>query len=260
MEYSKIAWTTHTFNIGWGCKEVSPGCANCYGASMSKRWGLDVWGEGKPRRTFDNRYWAKPIKWNREAAQLGTRVQVFCSSMCDIFEDHPTIEAERAKLWPLVRATPWLDWLILTKRPERIAQNLPTDWGNGWPNVWLGVTAENQAMTDLRIPILMSVRAAIRFVSYEPALERVNFHLGQYPVDWLIVGGETGGGARPFDMSWAEDAVRQCQAANVACFVKQLGCKPLRDGQRVRLGSYKGDDPEQWPEELRVRQSPAVAR
>lgn len=165
-----IAWTDHTFNIAWGCTKVSPGCAHCYAETGSKRYGHSVWGPKNPRRTFGDKHWNEPLKWNRDAEKEGRRHRVFCSSMCDIFEKHPTIDQEREKLWPLIRSTPRLDWQLLTKRPERIAQRLPQDWAEGYPNVWLGTSVENQKYADLRIPVLLQIPAVVRFISYEPAL------------------------------------------------------------------------------------------
>lgn len=172
----------------------------------------------------------------------------------------------------------------------------------GWrslqlPNVWLGVSVENQKYANERIPKLLKTPATVRFVSYEPALEAVDFerfircercgytandaafnldhHLCGLPtpgrLDWVIVGGESGPGARPFNVEWARSTVRQCKAAGVACFVKQLGampydpCEPERldlpaRGVVLFLADKKGGDMAEWPEELRVREMPEVRR
>ena len=143
----------------------------------------------------------------------------------------------------------------------------------GWPlpNVWLGVSVENQKTADERIPLLLQTPAAKRFVSYEPALGPVDFGPWIQPcgctvmvehrrLDWVIVGGESGPGARAFDVAWARVTVRQCKAAGVACFVKQLGAKPRtsdRDSwEWLHLASSKGGDPAEWPVDLRVREFP----
>lgn len=140
-ETTGISWTDHTFNIAWGCQKVSPGCQFCYADTLSNRFGLDVWGPEKPRRTFGEKHWNDPVRWNRKATK---QELVFCSSMCDIFEDHPTVIEELKKLWPLIKATPKLEWQLLTKRSERIKESLPADWGEGYPNAWLGVSVENK--------------------------------------------------------------------------------------------------------------------
>jgi protein gp37 len=227
---SKIEWTHHTFNPWWGCVRVSPGCERCYAESFAKRTGNKVWGVQSPRRFFGDKYWAEPLKWDRGAAVAGARHRVFCASMADVFEDREDLTPHRDRLWELIRATPNLDWLLLTKRPENFARL-------GKPDVmarcWVGVTAEDQERADERIPPLISCPAAVRFVSYEPALGLVDLRYAAFNgadslqsiagIDWVIVGGESGPGARPFDIGWARSVVQQCREAGVACFVKQLG-------------------------------------
>lgn len=207
-----------------------PGAFNCYAETGSARYGHTVWGPTAPRRTFGEAHWKEPLKWNRQAQQEKKRSRVFCSSMCDIFEDHKTIERERAKLWPLIRETPWLDWQLLTKRIERVKDNLPADWGTeGYPNVWMGTSVENQHWADIRIPILLQIPAVVRFISYEPALGPVGLaryfpRTGNKPtpgIDWVICGGESGPGFRPMDVEWARSVRDQCKAAGVAYFFKQ---------------------------------------
>lgn len=232
-----IAWTDHTFNIAWGCVKVSPGCKNCYADTQSRRYGHDVWGPNKPRRTFGEKHWNEPLKWNRAAEVEGVRKRVFCSSMCDVFEDHPTINAEREKLWPLIRATPWLDWQILTKRAERIAANLPADWRDGYENVWLGVSIENNDYVQ-RADHLRLVPATVRFVSYEPALGPLD-QLDLNGIDWIIYGGESGAKYRNHDFAWARDIRKRCETFGVAFFYKQSAAfHPERgttlDGELVR--------------------------
>jgi protein gp37 len=218
-ENTIIAWTDHTFNIAWGCQKVSPGCANCYAQTLSERFGWDVWGPNAPRRTFGEKHWAEPHKWNHAARRAGRRRRVFCSSMCDIFEDHPTIEQEREKLWRLIRETPELDWQLLTKRPERIAANLPDDWCDGYVNVWLGTSIENNDYV-WRADRLRQIPAVVRFVSYEPALGPLD-QLDLAGLDWIIYGGESGPGYRDHDVSWARSIRDRCLAAGVAFFYKQ---------------------------------------
>lgn len=220
-----ISWTDHTFNIAWGCTKVSPGCKNCYADQLSRRYGHSVWGPNQPRRTFGEKHWREPLKWHLLAEQELRRHRVFCSSMCDIFEDHTTIDQERAKLWPIIRATPMVDWQLLTKRAERIAANLPADWGNGYQNVWLGVSIENNDYIE-RADYLRGIPAAVRFISYEPALGPLD-QLDLKGIDWLIYGGESGPRYRAHDVQWARDIERACQVAGVAFFYKQsAGVRP----------------------------------
>jgi protein gp37 len=214
-----IAWTDHTFNIAWGCVKVSSGCKNCYADHLADRYGWDVWGPNKPRRTFGEKHWAEPFIWQRRAQADRRRHRVFCSSMCDVFEDHPTVAAELDKLWPLIRATPWLDWQLLTKRADRIAACLPTDWNRGYENVWLGVSIESNEYVN-RADALRQIPATVRFVSYEPALGPLH-KLELSGLDWIIYGGESGSGYREHDPQWARDIRLRCDTAGVAFFYKQ---------------------------------------
>ena len=124
---SKIEWTDHTFNIVWGCTKVSPGCKHCYAEGTAVWRGHDVWGPDKPRRLLSDAYWREPLKWNAAAQAAGKTARVFCSSMADVFEDREGLD-ERAKLWPLIEETPWLRWLLLTKRPENVRDTVPASW------------------------------------------------------------------------------------------------------------------------------------
>lgn len=241
-----IAWTNHTFNIAWGCTKIDPGCMACYAETLATRFGHDVWGPTKPRRTFEARHWSEPLAWNREA-EAGKTVSVmgaghpplvFCSSMCDVFEDHPTITEERAKLWPLIRATSNLHWQILTKRADRIERCLPKDWGEGYPNVWLGVSISEQNGC-WRADELRTIPAVVRFISYEPALGPIHDTLELRDIDWVIQGGESGSGFRPMDLEWARAMRRTCDVVGVAYFFKQSAAIRTEmgttlDGQTVR--------------------------
>lgn len=263
-ERSAIEWTDHTFNPWWGCIRVSPGCEHCYAETFAKRVGQRVWGPAKTteRRLFGEAHWREPVKWNALAEKAGVRARVFCASMADVFEDHPALPAERAKLWPLIEATPWLDWQILTKRPENVERMVPREWLGGFPdNVWLGTSVEDQVRADERIPALVEHRdrAAVLFLSCEPLLGPVALGRLVKLLDWVIVGGESGPGARDCYIAWI-DAIRdQCQST--ALFIKQLGRHPIvYDGgtsRNVRLNDAKGGDWTEWPEDLRIREMPA---
>ena len=228
-EITGIKWTDHTFNIAWGCVKVSPACTNCYAQNWAEKWGFDVWGADKPRRVFDDQHWREPLRWNRKAEKLGQRRRVFCSSMADVFEDHPTIEQERAKLWPLIKATPWLDWQLLTKRADRIAQCLPDDFSRvNYPNVWLGFTAENQewfakrATAILEQPGLWNL-PVLWFVSCEPLLGLIDFKLALAWIGWVIAGGESGKHHRQLNLDDARSLRDQCKLSGIPFFFKQVG-------------------------------------
>lgn len=245
-ETTGIGWTDHTFNPWWGCTEVSPGCAHCYARVWAARMGHAVWGKHAPRKAASDGYWTKPLAWNRAAAKVGERRRVFCASMGDVFEDHPLCNAERPKLWPLIRATPHLDWLLLTKRAHRIAECLPDDWGNGYPNVWLGVSVENQSMLP-RIERLAAIPAVVRFVSAEPLLGPLEIPPDLLlALDWIIVGGESGpdGVRREMQIEWMARVVEGAVDAAVAVYVKQDSAR--RDSQQGRIPDWLWAF-KQWP-------------
>lgn len=245
-----IAWTDSTFNPWWGCTKVSEGCANCYAENVAARTGTE-WGPKAERRRFGDKHWAEPLRWNYAAANYGKRWLVFCASMADVFEDGEVPAAERPRLWQLIRDTPALTWQILTKRPENFQPFLPPDWGLGYPNVWLGVTAENQRRADDRLPYLVAAPATCRFVSYEPAIGPVNWRTGIYEqvtggwkgtslerIDWIIFGGEKTqrkADRRPHDLEWARYTRDQCAATGTSFFMKQTGDgTPIPDDLLIR--------------------------
>jgi len=222
-----ITWCDHTFCPWWGCAKVSHGCDHCYAEAFAhQRLGLPIWGDPKttPRRFMSDGYWRQPLAWNRAATRENIRRRVFCASMSDVFEHHPGLDAPRQRLWDLIEATPRLDWLLLTKRPQNIARMLPTLWLE-YPrkNVWLGTSAESQSWAELRIPRLLSVPAVVHFVSAEPLLGPLELarYLGPDQVNWVIGGGESGINFRPMDLDWARSLRDQCQGADVAYFHKQ---------------------------------------
>lgn len=240
-----IEWAEKTFNPWIGCTKVSPACDNCYAERMDKRWGNDRWVPGAKRTRTSQANWKKPVKWNRDAAEQGVRYRVFCASLADVF-DNKVPDEWRADLWSLIAETPNLDWLLLTKRPQNIAKMLPDDWGDGYPNVWLGTTAENQEEADRRIPHLLAVPAIVRFLSCEPLLGPVYLtriaHENKQPdhyynaldgyvidgsqsevgrIHWVIAGGESGPGFRSADPDWFRSLRDQCADADVPFLFKQ---------------------------------------
>lgn len=292
---TNIEWTDHTFSPWWGCTKVSPGCTNCYADSFSKRVGHGkrlptIWGPKSERRFFGAKHWAEPLQWARAAEREGVRRRVFCASMADVFEDRPDLADARARLCRVVTETPSLDWLLLTKRPQNVVRLWP-DFGFT-PNVWIGTTVEDQRRADERIPELLTIPARVRFLSCEPLLEAVDlFAFLKTPlrdrclaelrspempgIDWVIVGGESGHGARPFNLAWARALRDRCRAASVAFFCKQFGAAasdpvngiagralkvPAEAAQLVslRLKDRKGGDWGEWPTDLRVREFPEV--
>jgi protein gp37 len=226
---SSIEWTDHTFNPWWGCSKVSPACLHCYAETWAKRVGQKVWGVGSPRRLFGTSHWEEPVRWDAEAEASGIRRRVFCASMADVFESRSELTDEREKLWTLVEATPSLDWLLLTKRPQNIFRFAP--WSNEWPNnVWVGTTVENQHWAEIRLPQLLAVPAERRFLSCEPLLGPLDLRpwtsnraKNLYPIDWVIAGGESGPKARAMLPGWARDLRDQCRSAEIPFHFKQWG-------------------------------------
>jgi protein gp37 len=164
---SSIEWTDHTFNPWWGCSKVSSGCANCYAEAWAHRVGEKIWGEKENRRFFGEKHWSEPLKWNAVAESEKRRKRVFCASIADVFESRSDLDYWRNRLWVLVGQTPWLDWLLLTKRSQNIERLAP--WTAQWPeNVWIGTTVEDQEYAEQRLPILLQFPAKCRFLSCEP--------------------------------------------------------------------------------------------
>jgi protein gp37 len=239
-EKSIIAWTNNTFNPAMGCVKVSDGCKNCYAERLTRdRMGLSLWGKNGVRQITSASNWKKPAQWNQEAEETGQRKLVFCASLCDVFEDHPTIDGMRPRLWEMIRETPWLDWQLLTKRPERIGDHLPEDWGTeGWPNVWLGTSVEDMRVA-VRADYLRYIPATVRFISYEPALGPLD-DLDLTGIDWVIYGGESGPGFRNHDLSWPRAMNQKCLESGAAFFFKQSPAYRTEmgttlDGRMVRM-------------------------
>ena len=220
-ENTKIEWATHTFNPWIGCTKVSPACDHCYAEElMDRRYRRVQWGSGNPRLRTSDGNWRKPILWNKRAANSETPVTVFCASLADVF-DNEVSHLWRADLMTLIEATPNLIWLLLTKRIGnvlRMAHRLP-------PNVAIGATMVTQDEYDRDSPKLAEVKARLSpvftFGSFEPLLGPIT--LDENAPDWVIVGGESGRGARPLHPEWARSLRDQCAEADVAFFFKQWG-------------------------------------
>jgi len=219
---SSIEWTHHTFNPWWGCTKVSPACDNCYAETWAVRLGERLWGAKAPRRFFSDAHWSEPLRWNSEAKRIGQRRRVFCASMADVFENRRDLDIWRKRLWELIDLTPWLDWLLLTKRINLINRYIP--WKNNWPpNVWLGTTVECQEWADIRIPILLEFPALVRFISCEPLLGSIDLRPWIKSIQWVIAGGESGLKSRPMNPMWVREIRDQCINQGVPFHFKQWG-------------------------------------
>ncbi len=311
-----------TWNPSVGCDQISAGCGHCYAKALHdkrhKAYMEGSWDNAPSqyRRLFEEVTFipgrvGKPLHWTAPRA-------VFVNSVSDIFHEGISFE-EIAAIFAVMGACPRHIFILLTKRHERMArfyetlaeQEHPyvtlvdcawehlvgkerdtvqaalaskerTPWP--FPNVIVGVSVENQETANVRVPAVLKVPAAVRLVSYEPALAGVSFGEetpegwyswldgsvqmgcgtldapeGHPTIDWLICGGESGSGARPFEISWAHDAICQCRNAETKVFLKQVGAAPYDRGRRMKLTSPKGDDPSEWAKELRVREFPDLA-
>lgn len=206
-----IAWTEHTWNPWRGCDKISPGCAHCYMFTAQRRYGQN------PDIVTRTGTWGAPLKWEKDAAAANRTALVFTCSWSDWF--HEDADAWRADAWRVIRACPHLHFQILTKRHERMAAQLPPDWGDGYPNVWLGVSIENNRFVH-RADALREIPAAVRFISGEPLLGPLPA-LSLAGIDWLIVGGESGAGFRPMDHAWVRELRTRARDAGTAFFFKQ---------------------------------------
>jgi protein gp37 len=238
MKNSRIGWCYHTMNFWWGCNKVSDECLYCYIAAIMRHGGLEPF--HGPIRTKN---WSEPARWDRAAAKSGTRPRVFTCSMSDFF--HKGADAWRDEAWQVIRSCKNLDWLILTKRPELARDRLPPDWGQGWPHVWLGVSCGRNQYRG-RLDYLHDLPAALKFVSAEPLLERLDLrpYLVMGWIDWVITGAERAakGKRRRMRRDWVRDLHDQCRGHGVKFFFKQaydndqgvINESPLLDGQVVQ--------------------------
>lgn len=325
---TNIEWADSTASTWTNCKEVSPGCLHCYARELAYRRGWvkpGEWGNADAYHRFVG-FEKNAMALDRKAEASGKRLKVFPSLMDWLDTDVPV--AWLADFMNVIHCTPNLDWLLLTKRPELFFVSIERimlwqdgeiscdtevfidNWvlqGHAPANVWIGATVEDQPRTS-RIPDLLKIPAAKRFLSVEPLLGPIRLPLncpecgytkmdnlihgdhhickrGAIPsIDWVIVGGESGPDARPCNVEWIRDVVRQCKAAGVPCFVKQLGSNPCADqssvippadvnnptldpaaiaawesyrhNARMHLKHSKGGNMEEWPEDLRVREMP----
>jgi protein gp37 len=299
---TKIEWTDETWNPTRGCSRVSEGCRNCYAEQIASRFNGTKIIDGKRQlrpfagfaiRTGHGPQWTgrvelieskltEPLHWKAPR-------RVFVNSMSDLFHEALPDEAID-RVFAVMALCPQHTFQVLTKRADRmriyasgpfvrivdqmvkILGKQPHGQRYPFPNVWLGVSVEDQPTADTRIPELQQTPAALRFVSYEPALAGVDFRrwlpidtIGGVEMerwlDWGIVGGESGPQARPCDLAWIESTVDQFQVAGRPLFVKQLGAKPFQSkldhfSTRYPITDSKGGNWDDWPAKLRVREFP----
>jgi protein gp37 len=239
MATSDIEWTEATWNPIAGCKIVSPGCTNCYAMRMASR--LQAMGmtkyRGTTRKSGRRRVWTGKVNFDRESlsAPLAWKKpqRIFVNSMSDLFQEKAEI-AFILEVWRTMQRASWHSFQILTKRPERMLEILSGSEFPLLPNVWLGVSVENEAYLK-RIDILRMVPARIRFVSFEPLLSPI-IDPNLTGIHWAIVGGESGPRARPMDAWWVEELRDSCTRQGVAFFFKQWGGKRKTTTGRLLAG------------------------
>lgn len=273
---TSIEWAHHTHNPWWGCVHVSPACDNCYADEWARRmlppgWLIigegggaprctsesdherpEIWGAAAPRifPPDDSSVLTEPLVWNQAAAALGERHRVFTASMCDVFERHRLAEVNlmmdrrRGVLFrKVIPACPFLDFLLLTKRPHNMMRMVPPEWRANWPaNVWAGCTVEDQERGEQRLPHLLRVPSPVRFISSEPLLGPLDLSTWLGELDWVIAGGESGHESRPTLIEWARSIRDQVQRANKAFFFKQWGNWAQRDGAGNQLLLLRAKD------------------
>ncbi len=185
-----------------------------------------------------------PLKWKEGC-------KIFPCSWSDWFIEEA--DEWRAEAWAIIKETPRHTYQICTKRIERAAQCLPADWGAGYPNVWLGVTAEDENQYYSRVPKLIDIQAAIHWVSIEPQLEGFSLSTPADFLDWFVIGGESGKDAREFNPDWARANIQHIHRLGKAVFVKQMGSNPTG----LVLRDKHGANPVEWDADLRVQEFPA---
>jgi len=297
MNKTSIEWTDFTWNpirarntranrTGTFCTRISPGCKNCYASVINRRFGTGLEYDAQELKHHEfflsETILAEPLKRKKPA-------RIFVGDMFDLFHDAipGTMIAEVLRVaYKLPRHT----FQFLTKRADRmqrITSLIRDEWGD-WQSgalpahMHFGVSVEDQQRANERIPFLQATPVAVQFLSVEPQLEEVTPDLRA--ISWVICGGESGPGARPFNLAWAESLLAQCRAAGVPFFMKQAGAVPMIDDQlwrqccaagrvpllaannahkvpantvALRFQDRKGGDPAEWPEHLRVREFPA---
>jgi protein gp37 len=224
MSQSKIEWTESTWNPVTGCNKISPGCKNCYAERMSKR--LKAMGQKNYlngfKLTLQPHMLELPLRWKKPQT-------IFVNSMSDLFHKNVPLEYIQ-RVFDVMKRAHWHRFQVLTKRADRLEQLSPLlEW---WPNIWMGVSVESQKYVS-RIDHLRRTNAKTKFLSLEPLLGPLS-HLDLTGIDWAIVGGESGFGARPMLSSWVVDIRQQCADAGVAFFFKQWGgVQKKRNGREL---------------------------
>jgi protein gp37 len=238
---SAIPWCDHMWNPWWGCSKIPNRreCDNCYANGFAKRVGANVWGPRATRRIASPKIWTDPYTWDRAAAEKGVRASVFCMSMGDLFEDLRDLDEPRERAWEVMRETPHLTWLLLTKRMDNVPAMFPPDLSAVRSRMLIGATIGTQAAVDDYSEWRPD------FISVEPLLEPIDLRpwLDRRRPPSVIIGAESDGPrpGRPCQIEWVRAVAEQCDEYDAKCYIKQLHI----DGRLSK-------DPSEWPEDLRA--------
>lgn len=278
---ARLKGASEKARTGTFCTKVSPGCTHCYASIINKRFGTGL--EFTVPNLFEHEF-VLPDRFLQEPLQQKKPCTIFVGDMFDLF--HEAIPVEYiAEVLRVALKTPRHTFQFLTKRAERMQRTVnfaQEHWGVEFDShMWFGVSVEDKERALERIPRLQETRCAVRFLSVEPMLEAIELghdtpevgwisYLTGFDgcdpdipgVDWVICGGESGPGARPFNLAWAESLLEQCRGAHVPFFLKQIGAQPRSAGGAPYTfhdfrNDRKGGDPAEWPEHLRVREFPS---
>jgi protein gp37 len=252
---TKIEWCQETWNPFVGCQKISPGCANCYAEREAARGRLQRFPQYQAVITggkwngkvcmAQQKMLDKPLHWRKPR-------KIFVCSMSDFFIAE---KMHHIEVFTIMSQAKQHSYLILTKRPE-----LATHYTSYQPWIWIGTSCEDQRRYNERITHLLKVDCQTRFLSIEPMLEPINLHSLE-GISWVIFGGESSIGARPFDLDWLRAGIAQCDAAGVPVFCKQMGRHPVVAGQWCKhIRDPKGGDMSEWPEDVRRREFPKTER
>ena len=252
-ENSNIGWCHHTQNFWLGCDKIAPECAKCYIDRSLRRMGREPWGQ-----LYETKTWNKPLQWEKIAAKENKYYRVFTCSLSDFF--HVKADEWRPRAWEIIKNTPHLVYLILTKRPELIYKRLPSDWGSGYENVFLGVSVGcNQTLN--KMDTLRNIPCRLRFLSAEPLLEDISQKINLDFFGWVITGGESGagaeykwdsgkdwrqefstGGRRIMELEWARNLQVACARRYTPFYFKQITAPKPGTGEDIL-----GDNTHQFP-------------
>lgn len=250
---SDIEWTDATWNPVRGCTKVSPGCKFCYAETFAERFrGVKghAFEQGFDFRLVPDKL-REPLRWKKPR-------RIFVNSMSDLFHEGVS-DDYIIQVADVMMEANWHTYQVLTKRSARLSDllNSKLRFAAKAEHIWWGVSVEDRRYGVPRIAHLQVANAAVRVLSIEPLLEDIG-ELNLNGIRWVIVGGESGHHARPFDIAWARSILRECRDQCVACFIKQLGTKPVSRQTQLKLASFKGGDPAEWPSDLRVREYPGL--